>query len=525
MSNDIEITDLAGVPAKPANAGAENQLAVQTAEVVKIIKSTAKDPAEPIRALEPAEATALEALEQTIISNTAQLGTAFQETAKAYHEIRRQKLHLGSHTTFAEYCKVKFGIQRSHAYRLSDIGEMLASQSPEGTALEQYTSQAHFRPMLALNSDTQDVVVDLVQDWADTAEAEITPRLVKAAAVVATPPAGPSEPKNDKLELVKKFVNIIEEGKDSLPEETDVETSRVFKKMLKRAKALGGPKSTTGIDWTKATWNPLQGCTRASAGCDHCYAAKLIATRLAKQYPGLAIERKSKGKKTYAFTGVIKLLPEKLAEPLEDRIPKRYFANSMSDLFHADVPEEFISAVFDVMEKAHWHTFQVLTKRPERMAEFSTARYGEETPPANIWLGTSTENQEAFDERYPHLLNTKAAVRWLSVEPLIGPIEFSSMEGIDWVVVGGESDSDRKMEKDWVIAIRDACEANEVAFFFKQWGEYNEEGIKESKAQKKDGSMPLATLDGETYDAYPGDNDTEADVTAQGDQEGAKAAA
>jgi protein gp37 len=195
------------------------------------------------------------------------------------------------------------------------------------------------------------------------------------------------------------------------------------------------------------------------------------------------------------------LLPEKLAEPLQDKQPKRWFVNSMSDLFHKGVREEFISEVFAVMEKASWHQFQVLTKRPERMAAFTQKRYKDRQPPANIWLGTSTEDQKALDERYPHLKDTKAAVRWLSIEPMLGRINFSGTEGIDWVVVGGESGSDRRMQKTWAIEIRDQCAKARVPFFFKQWGDTDEDG-KRLKRAKKDGLIPKATLDGVVHNDY-----------------------
>jgi protein gp37 len=216
----------------------------------------------------------------------------------------------------------------------------------------------------------------------------------------------------------------------------------------------------------------------------------------------LAISKESPdGKKSFCFTGKIKLLPEELGDPLTDRTPSRYFVNSMSDLFHIKVPDNFITAVFDVMEKAPWHQFQVLTKRPKRMAEFTQKRYADKEPPSHIWLGTSTENQEAFDERYPHLKNVIAAVRWLSCEPLLGEINFGDMAGIDWLVTGGESGSDRKMNKNWATSIRDQCQAAGVAFFFKQWGAFNEEGVKERKS-KKDGLTP-PTIDGVIYNYYP----------------------
>jgi protein gp37 len=271
--------------------------------------------------------------------------------------------------------------------------------------------------------------------------------------------------------------------------------------MEKKAAALGRPSRTSGIEWTEATWNPLQGCTYCSEGCNECYAAKLLATRLADKFPGVAKKVVKNGEAHYVFTGKIILLPEKLGEPLLDRVPKRYFVNSLSDLFHKHVPDEFIAAVFCVMETASWHTFQVLSKRPERMARFTQEYYGDREPASNVWLGTSTEDQKSYDERRPHLLATKAAVRWLSCEPLIGPIALGDPTGIDWVVTGGESGSDRRMEKEWAVSLRDQCEKAKLAFFFKQWGDFNEEGVK-AKKLKKDRLTP-PTLDGVVYNEYP----------------------
>jgi protein gp37 len=172
----------------------------------------------------------------------------------------------------------------------------------------------------------------------------------------------------------------------------------------------------------------------------------------------------------------------------------------MSDLFHKNVPEDFVEAVFKVMEKAHWHQFQVLTKRPERMAEFSRNYFKRREPPPHIWLGTSTENQEAFNQRIGHLRKTKAAVRWLSCEPLVGPIRFDSPDGIDWVVVGGESDSDRRMEKQWATSLRDQCGRAKIPYFFKQWGSYDEDG----NGPQREIHDPPPSLEGKIHHEFPG---------------------
>jgi protein gp37 len=219
-----------------------------------------------------------------------------------------------------------------------------------------------------------------------------------------------------------------------------------------------------------------------------------VATRGADLYPGLAVKKGD----SYAFNGKILLLPERLGTPMLNRTPTRYFVNSMSDLFHKDVPEGFISAIFDVMEKAPWHTFQVLTKRPERMAVFTQKRYRDRAPRPNIWLGTSTENQECFDKRSEHLRQVKAAVRWLSCEPLLGAIKLSSTADIEWVVAGGESKGGRPMDKKWAASLRDQCKKAGIPFFFKQWGDFNEEGAPQK--EKKDGG---AKLDGKIHHEYP----------------------
>jgi len=214
----------------------------------------------------------------------------------------------------------------------------------------------------------------------------------------------------------------------------------------------------SSIEWTDATWNPVTGCTKVSAGCDFCYAERF--SERFRGTPGHPFEN--------GFD--LTLRPERLELPLGWRKPRMIFVNSMSDLFHKDVPKEFIGRVFGTMEKAHWHTFQVLTKRSSLMRNFLRSRYGCSTGPAHIWCGVSVEDGTKLS-RVRHLRESPAGVRFLSIEPLIGPIGKLDLDGIDWVIVGGESGPKaRPMEAEWVRSVRDQCTRARVAFFFKQWG-------------------------------------------------------
>jgi protein gp37 len=217
-----------------------------------------------------------------------------------------------------------------------------------------------------------------------------------------------------------------------------------------------GDKSA--IEWTDATWNPVTGCTKISAGCDNCYAA-----RFAERWRGTPGHPFEAG---FDLT----LRPDRLEQPLRWKEPRRIFVNSMSDLFHKDVPTSFVDQVFDVMERADWHNFQVLTKRASRMNDYVCHRYGCDELPENVWMGVSLESAKL--ERRVHVLRMiPAAVRFLSVEPLLGPLGALDLSGIDWVIVGGESGPGaRPMHPDWVREIRDQCIAQNVPFFFKQWG-------------------------------------------------------
>jgi protein gp37 len=244
---------------------------------------------------------------------------------------------------------------------------------------------------------------------------------------------------------------------------------------------IGGCVSeNSSIEWTESTWNPVTGCTQLSPGCAHCYA-KTFAERF-RGVPGHPYEQ--------GFD--MKLWPERLELPLRWKRPRTIFVNSMSDLFHEFVPDEFIRDVFDVMNRASLHTFQVLTKRPERAALLS--RELNWTP--NIWMGTSVENQR-WTTRVEHLRSTGAAVKFLSCEPLLGPLQLD-LTGIAWVIVGGESGHRaRPMRADWARDVRNQCERQGVSFFFKQWGAHNEDGARVGK------SRAGRELDGQTWNAMP----------------------
>jgi protein gp37 len=210
----------------------------------------------------------------------------------------------------------------------------------------------------------------------------------------------------------------------------------------------------SAIEWTEATWNPVTGCTQISPGCAHCYA-KTFAERW-RGVPGHPYEQ--------GFE--LKLWPERLDQPLRWRRPRVIFVNSMSDLFHEEIPEVFIEEVFRVMGEADWHVFQVLTKRHERLLELC-----DRLPwPPNVWIGVSIENRR-FIHRADYLRQVPAAVRFISAEPLLGPLEDLDLSGVDWLIAGGESGpGHRPVREEWLIELRDRCGEKDVAFFFKQWG-------------------------------------------------------
>jgi len=244
----------------------------------------------------------------------------------------------------------------------------------------------------------------------------------------------------------------------------------------------------SAIEWTDATWNPVTGCTKVSPGCKHCYAETF-----AERWRGVAGHPYEQG-----FD--LRLWPERLGVPLSWKAPRMIFVNSMSDLFHEDVPEEFIERVFRVMSDASQHTFQVLTKRADRLANWH-ARHSEFWFVPNIWLGVSVEDRRFGLPRIPLLGALRASVRFLSIEPLLEDLGTLQLENVDWVIVGGESGRGaRPMRQEWAISIRDQCRAAGVPFFFKQWG-----GVR----KKRHGRL----LDGRTWDEMPGQHGAGATAT------------
>jgi len=234
----------------------------------------------------------------------------------------------------------------------------------------------------------------------------------------------------------------------------------------------------TSIEWTDATWNPVTGCTKVGPGCDHCYAE-----RFAERWRGIPSHPYEQG-----FD--LRLWPDRLEQPLSWRRPRLIFVNSMSDLFHKEIPHHFLDAVFDVMETADRHVYQILTKRSSLLRRYINRRYGPSGVPRHIWLGVSIENR-AHLSRLRHLQETNVPARFISFEPLLGPIGSVDLTGIAWAIVGGESGPGyRKMEKQWAVDIRDACISQDVAFFFKQWG---------GPRPKSGGRV----LDGEEWNGFP----------------------
>ncbi len=235
----------------------------------------------------------------------------------------------------------------------------------------------------------------------------------------------------------------------------------------------------SSIEWTDSTWNPSRGCSKISAGCKNCYAETL-----AERFRGV------KGH-PYEQGFDIRIVQEKLYEPIKWQSPKKIFVNSMSDLFHKDIDDEYIYKVFSVMKIADWHIFQVLTKRPERMQKLLKGKLKEFSKLPHIWLGVSVEDKKSGLDRIEILRNTNAQLRFLSIEPLLEDLGKINLKNIDWVIVGGESGGNsRKMEESWVLSILEQCKKNNVPFFFKQWG----------GTQKK---IAGRELKGKTYNKFP----------------------
>ena len=230
----------------------------------------------------------------------------------------------------------------------------------------------------------------------------------------------------------------------------------------------------SSIEWTESTWNPLTGCTKTSLGCKFCYAE-----RMAKRLQGMGQPRYANGFRLTTHADALKL-------PLSWKKPQMIFVNSMSDMFHKDAPTEFIQRIFEVMRKAHWHQFQILTKRSERLLALDKSIDW----PKNVWMGVSVESQD-YCFRVSHLRRTGAKIKFLSLEPLLGPISRLNLRGIDWVIAGGESGPGaRPMDKEWVLGIKEQCAQARVPFFFKQWGGFH---------KKKAGRL----LEGRTWDELP----------------------
>ncbi|MFN2613145.1 MAG: DUF5131 family protein [Solirubrobacterales bacterium] len=230
----------------------------------------------------------------------------------------------------------------------------------------------------------------------------------------------------------------------------------------------------SAIEWTEATWNPVTGCSKVSPGCAHCYAETF-----AERWRGIAGHPYEQG-----FD--LRLWPERLEQPLRWRRPRTIFVNSMSDLFHEDIPDDYVEDIFAVMRAAHWHVFQILTKRHERLAELA----GHLNWPPNVWMGVTIENRR-FVHRADHLRGVPAARRFVSAEPLLGPLDGLDLAEIDWLIAGGESGPrHRPVRAEWLRDLRDRCIGEGVAFFFKQWG----------GARSKTGGR---LLDGRTWDEMP----------------------
>ncbi len=236
------------------------------------------------------------------------------------------------------------------------------------------------------------------------------------------------------------------------------------------------------IEWTEQTWNPTAGCSKVSAGCKNCYAETM------------AIRLQAIGVKGYENGFQFSIVPDRLYEPLKRKKPTVYFVNSMSDLFHQDMPKDYLDKIFDVIIQTPQHTYQILTKRADKMFEY----FKDKKIPDNIWLGVTVENKKEGLPRIDYLRQLKASVLFLSVEPLLEDLGKIDLANIDWVIVGGESGNKaRPMEKKWVVNIKNQCDENDIAFFFKQWGTWGADKVKRNK--KLNGKE----LDGKVWQEYP----------------------
>jgi len=236
------------------------------------------------------------------------------------------------------------------------------------------------------------------------------------------------------------------------------------------------------IEWTEATWNPASGCTKISAGCKNCYAEKM-ANRL-----------KAMGTIGYDNGFEFSIVPSRLNDPFKKKKPTVFFVNSMSDLFHEEMPEDYLNEIFDVIEQTPRHTYQILTKRADRMYEYFSQR----KVPSNVWLGVTVENRKEGLPRIDKLRNLNASVLFLSIEPLLQDLGEINLKNIDWVIVGGESGNQaRPMNQVWVENIKDQCDENNIAFFFKQWGTWGADKVKRNK--KENGK----SLNGRIWQSYP----------------------
>lgn len=238
----------------------------------------------------------------------------------------------------------------------------------------------------------------------------------------------------------------------------------------------------TSIEWTEQTWNPTTGCTKISPGCKFCYAETMAKRLQAMKASG------------YVNGFQLSLMPNRLDQPIKRKKPTMYFVNSMSDLFHEEIPFEYLDQVFSVISKTKQHIYQILTKRSARMREYFQSR----EVPNNVWLGVSVEDQVYGKPRIRDLQQIAAKVRFLSCEPLLENLGIIDLSGIHWVIAGGESGINaRPMQEDWVVSLKNQCERSGVAFFFKQWGMWGADGIKRNK--KVNGRI----LQGKTWDQYP----------------------